>query len=254
VDWHPVVVGVRLLGLHVEELEHGGSVRKHLAREPAPRSGVDPGVAALVLRGLLGEHGEQLKHGGRRQVRHPCEEPVDAALGAERKRGERQADLREQLPRRRSGAESPRGVEERVEELPRARGQRRRVGLDLPAEHLGGEEEEVGGQGRVGCGEEGRGHRPRLRGPLQGEEPLVGGEAGGRVRAVVERVDGRGQESLELRRLGGVHLPRRRRKAGRRGGWGGFGCGRRGDGGDWAEWHAVTHGRVRDAGFSYIFF
>jgi hypothetical protein len=111
-------------------------------------------------------------------------------------------------------------VEEHVEELPHSGGHRRRVGLDLPAEHLGGEEEEVGGRGRVGRGEEGGGHRPRLRGPLQGEEPLVGGEAGGRVRAVIERVDGRGEAGLELRRLGGVHLRRRRRrKAGRRGGW-----------------------------------
>ena len=191
----------------MEELEHGGRVREQLAREPAPRGSVDPRVAALVLRSLLRENGEQLQHGGARQVRHPHEEAVDAALSAERERGERQADLREQLARGRGGAEPPRGQEQRVEELRRQAepGERGAGALDLPAEHLRGEEEEVGGRGRVRGGQEGGSDRPRLPRPLQREEPLVGGEARRGARVVVERVHGRGQPRLQLRRLRGVH-------------------------------------------------
>ena len=237
----------------MEELEHRGRVGEQLAREPAPRGGVDPRVAGLVLRGLLGEHGKQLQHRGRRQVRHPREEAVDAALGAERERGEGQADLREQLARGRGGAEPPRGEEQRVEQLRRQAGpgERRAGGLDLPAEHLRGEEEEVGGRGRVRGGQEPGGHRPPLRRALQREEPLVGGEARRGVRVVVERVHGRDQPRLELRRLAGVH------RGGGGGGWIRVCCvgggGEEGNGWDWTGWHALTHGRVGDAGFFFVF-
>lgn len=248
-EGNPVLIGGCLLGLPVEELEHGGRVREQLAREPAPRGGVDPRVAALVLRSLLGEHGEQLQNGGGRQVRHPREEAVDAALGAERERGERQADLREQLERGRGGAEPPRGQEQRVEELRRQAepGESGAGGLDLPAEHLRGEEEEVGGRGRVRGGQEGGGDCPRLRRPLQREEPLVGGEARRGARVVVERVHGRGQPRLQLRRLRGVH----RGDGGTGGGWilvrpgGEGGRGRRGLG-RVARSRARTSGGMRD--------
>lgn len=204
----PVGGGGGVLGLGEEELEHGGRVRHELAGEPAARRGVHPGVPALVLHDLLGEHSEQLHHGGVGEVPHPREEAVHPALGSERQRRERQGDLREQP--RRAEAEPPaarRSASRRwatscgVGQPPAAAG-----ALDLPPEHLRGEEEQVGGRGG------GRGGAassevatPRLRRPLKREEPLVGREPRRRVvvvaAAVVERVHRGGEPRPQLRRL-----------------------------------------------------
>lgn len=207
----PVGGGGGVLGLGEEELEHGGRVRHELAGEPAARRGVHPGVPALVLHDLLGEHSEQLHHGGVGEVPHPREEAVHPALGSERQRRERQGDLREQP--RRAEAEPPRREEERVEEVGNLLRRGATTGggggaLDLPPEHLRGEEEQVGGRGRVARGRRGQqrgGHPPRLRRPLKREEPLVGREPRRRVvvvaAAVVERVHRGGEPRPQLRRL-----------------------------------------------------
>lgn len=193
----PVGGGGGVLGLGEEELEHGGRVRHELAGEPAARRGVHPGVPALVLHDLLGEHSEQLHHGGVGEVPHPREEAVHPALGSERQRRERQGDLREQP--RRAEAEPPRREEERVEEVGNLLRRGATTGggggaLDLPPEHLRGEEEQVGGRGGWpgAARPAARWPPPRLRRPLKREEPLVGREPRRRVvvvaAAVVERV------------------------------------------------------------------